>query len=357
MTNQETNQADNLNWPQILEDLLAGKPLDFTNAKIVMTAILKGYVSEPRLAAFLTALRAKGVYPEEIYGFVSAMKDFALKVSINNPQNAVDTCGTGGDKVGTINVSTISAFVVAGAGAKVAKHGNRAASSLTGSADLLEELGVNIALPPDKVAICIEEIGIGFLFAPVFHPALKVAANVRKELGIRTVFNFLGPLANPAEVGRQIIGVSDPKMLDLIAQVLKISGITHAMVLHGAGGLDELSTLGQSEVREIKRNQRKEIEILSYKVDCREFGIPYTDLAQIKSGDRKSAAYATRAILSGEQGPKSDIVIFNSAAAMLVAGLVDKLSEGVKLAKEVLYSGKGLKKLDDLIQLSVKLGN
>lgn len=351
----QKEQGNQVNFPELLEGLIAGNDLSFELARELMTQILSNNLSEPKLAALLTALRIKGVTASELHGFVSAMKEFALKVEIENPENAIDTCGTGGDRSGTLNVSTLSAFVLAAAGVKVAKHGNRAASSLTGSADLLEELGVNITLEPEKVAICIEEINIGFLFAPIYHPALKNAANVRKELGFRTVFNFLGPLANPANVGRQIIGVSDPMMLDVIGEVLKRLKIKHALVVHGSGPLDELSVLGTSEVIEVNSELPDDKQITRYQVDALDFGISIATLDDIKGGDKKISAKIAVEVLGGQEGPRSDIVTLNSGAALMIAGVVDTIREGVQMARELLISKKALAKLKELIKLTNEL--
>ena len=329
--------------------VVEGSDLSFDEAFQVMTEIMDGKTTDAQIATILTALRLKKETPDEISGFAKAMRDHAVKVD-TGVELLVDTCGTGGDKTGTFNISTVSAFVAAGAGVKIAKHGNRSVSSATGSADVLEALGVKLDIGPDAVRECIKQVGIGFMFAPGFHPAMKHAIGPRKEMGIRTAFNILGPLTNPAGASAQVLGVYDENLTEVLAEVLKKLGSKHALVVHGAPGLDELSTLGESKVSELKDGQ-----INNYTVTPEEVGLPKANLDDLKGGDPAKNAKILKDILDGEKGPKRDIVLLNTAAATVVADKANDLKEGIAIAKKSIDSGEAKDKLNGLIELSNKL--
>lgn len=340
-------------WPGTLSLLLTKKNLTPVQARLAMAEILSGRASPVMTSAFLIALRAKGEAIEEMSAFASSMMDFAQVVDFEGP--VVDTCGTGGDRSNTINVSTASAFVVSGAGATVCKHGGRAASSQSGSADVLEVLGVEVSLEADGVRICLEEVGIGFCFAPIYHPAMAHAVGVRRELKVPTLFNFLGPLLNPARAKRQIVGISDSSLAPTMIGVLGELGSEHALVVWGDDGLDELTTTTTSNVLELIRRKDGTSEVRSYKVDSASFGIDRTDLGQLKGGTAQDNAADLRKILSGRGGPKSDLVVFNAAGGLLAADLAADFSEGLEMARESISSGRALRKLEQLVALSANL--
>ncbi len=310
-----------------------------------MTEIMEGAATPAQVAGFVVALRSKGETTDEIAGLVRTMRSYSQKVDVTG--DLVDTCGTGGDRAGTFNVSTAAALVCAGAGASVAKHGNRAASSRCGSADVLEALGVRIDLPPDGVAACIKEARIGFCFAPVFHPAMRHAAVPRRELGVATIFNFLGPLTNPAGAKRQAIGVSDPSMLKRMVDVLKQLGSEHVVAFHGDGGLDELALSGPSTVVELLDGETR-----SYQVDPSELHLERAGLREIAGGSAEENARAIRSVLEGESGPRRDIVVLNAAAGLIAAALAPDFVEGIALAAQALDSGSASTALERLISVS-----
>lgn len=310
-----------------------------------MRQIMQGEATAAQFGAFVAALRAKGETVDEISGLVSTMREFSQKVSVAFP--VVDTCGTGGDRSGTINVSTIAALVVAGAGAKVAKHGNRAASSSCGSADLLEELGVKIDATALQVAQCIEEVGIGFCFAPVFHPSMRHAAVPRRELGVPTIFNFLGPLTNPAGAKHQVLGVSDLVMAQKMAEVLLELGTTHALVVHGCDGLDEITTTGPTRVWEVKAGK-----VGRSSIDPFELGIKIVQPEALKGGSVRDNAKITLDVLSGNGGPETDVVVLNAAAGLVAADIAADMGMGVALAQESIATGRAHEALDGLIEVS-----
>jgi anthranilate phosphoribosyltransferase len=320
-------------WPGVLSRLIAREDLSAEGATDAMRRIMSGEATPAQVAAFVVALRAKGETPAEVGGLAEAMLELAPRVEAPGP--TVDTCGTGGDRAGTINVSTMAAIVAAGAGAVVAKHGNRAASSRCGSADLLEALGVKVALQPDGVTRCLHECGIGFMFAPVFHSAMAHAAGPRKEMGIPTVFNFLGPLTNPARPAAQVVGVSNPAMLPVLAGVLAERG-TRAYVFRGSDGLDELTTTGPSTVRETGAEREPE----EFELDPSTLGVPRASVADLAGGDPAHNADVARQVLAGDRGPARDIVLLNAAAALSVAGLSATLEEGLSRGAESIDSGK-----------------
>jgi len=317
---------------------------DLTRKEIgrVIEEIMRGQALSSQIASFLTALRMKGETIEEITGAAEVMRKFVTKISVRK-RLILDTCGTGGDGFGTFNISTISAFVVCGAGVTVAKHGNRSVTSKCGSADLLEALGVNLNIPKEKIEECIERIGIGFLFAPNLHPAMKYATPVRKEIGIRTVFNLLGPLANPAFASHQLLGVYDKRLLEIFICVLKNLGLKRAMVIWGGDGLDEITTTTETEIFELKDGKIK-----NYRISPRNFGIKRAKMRDLVGGDTHTNVKICLDILKGELGPKRDIVLLNSGAALYVAGKAKSIKEGIELAKESIDKGKAFKKLEEL---------
>jgi len=330
--------------------VVAGQDLSEAEAEAVMGQIMAGEATPAQIGAFLTALRLKGETVAEITGCARAMRAHATPVHPQR-QDLVDTCGTGGDRTGTFNISTTAAFVVAGAGLGVAKHGNRSVSSRSGSADVLEALGVNLELTPEQVARCIDQVGIGFLFAPHLHPAMKHAIGPRREMGVRTIFNILGPLTNPAGAQRQLMGVYDPNLTSVLAQVLGGLGVQTAFVVHGADGLDELSTTGINRVSYLREGWVKD-----FSLDPAELGLPEARVKDLRGGTAEENAEITRAVLSGEQGPRRDVVLLNAAAALVVGGGVENMEEGLKRAAEAIDSGAALEKLEALVALSQELG-
>jgi anthranilate phosphoribosyltransferase len=334
---------------EAIRKLLSRGDLDEKEAAVVMAEIMEGKASHAQIAAYLVALRLKGETVSELVGSVRCMRDHALTVEIGDA-DAVDLCGTGGDGKHTFNISTTCAFVVAGSGVKVAKHGNRAASSRCGSADLLEALGVRIGLQPEQVARCIEEVGLGFMFAPVYHPAMKNVAPVRKDLGIRTIFNVLGPLANPARVTRQMIGVFDSALLEDIAHALRGLGTKTAVIVHGQTGYDEATTTDINKAAVLRRG-----EVSTMTVDPAELGFPTAKPHDLKGGSQEENAEITRRILEGEEGPRTDTVLLNSALALMAAERAAGLDEGIALARESIESGKAKEVLSHLVQVSLSL--
>lgn len=334
-------------WSSILGSLVTRRDLSVAEARAAMTEILEGAATPAQVAAFLVALRMKGETVDELRGLADAMLEAAERVPLPDDLGAVDIVGTGGDRAHTINVSTLAALVVAGAGGRVCKHGNRAASSSTGTADVLEALGVRIDCGPDEVARCIIEAHIGFCFAPRFHPAMRHAGPVRRELGVPTAFNVLGPLANPGGVRRLMIGVADGSMAERMIGVLAARGSERALVVHGNDGLDELTTSTTSQVHELRDG-----EVTAYEVDPTELGLPLVPRAALTGGDPATNAEAARRVLAGEEGPHRDVVCLNAAAGLMVAGLVDDLASGLELARATIDDGKAAAALDALIVAS-----
>lgn len=314
------------------------------DACCVMTEIISGLATDAQIAGLITALSMKGETEDEITGFARAIRNGAAQVNVSG-DGLVDTCGTGGDMTQTFNISTIAAFVVAACGVNVAKHGNRSVSSKCGSADVLEALGINLKLSPAAAAGAIEKTGIGFLFAPVFHAAMKHAVRARKEVGIRTVFNLLGPLANPAGAKYQLMGVYKPELTEPLGRVLKKLGVSAALVVHGSGGLDEASTLGETRITEVKNNRVK-----TYEITPEMFDLDRVSITDLCGGDCSSNADLALQVLEGKPGPKQDIVVLNAAAALYIAGRVKSIAEGISPAREAIDSGKALQKLKLLRQ-------
>jgi anthranilate phosphoribosyltransferase len=325
-----------LRWPELLTRLLHGHDLDEQEAASLMATLMRGEAESAQVGAVLVALRAKGEAPSEIAGFVRAMLDAAepLDLPAGVTARLVDTCGTGGDGAGTFNISTVAAIVTAAAGQPVAKHGNRAASSACGSADLLEAWGVELELPPAAVARCVDELGIGFLYARAFHPAMRHVAPVRAQLGIRTVFNVLGPLSNPAGAPHQMVGVSDPRLAPVMADALARLGKRHALVFRGDDGLDELTTTGPSRCWEVRDGQVRE-----HTIDPSDLGIARARPEELRGGDVATNVAVADAVLAGEPGPRADIVALNAAAALYAADAVADLGDGLELARQTIASG------------------
>jgi len=311
--------------------------------------VMSGELTHAQMAAMLVALRIKGESVDEIAAAASVMRELSTKVATLASPHLIDTCGTGGDGIQTFNVSTVSALVAAAAGAKVAKHGGRSVSSSCGSADVLEALGVNVNLTPAQVASAVEEIGIGFMFAPNHHSAMKHAAPVRRELGVRTLFNLLGPLTNPANAKRQIMGVFSPALTVKLAQVLQQLGSEHVLVVCGADGMDEISFTGDSHVAELKNGQVSE-----YTINPAQFGLPVHQLASIQIDNAEQSKAMILAVLNGELGAARDIVLLNAGAAIYVAGLADSLAAGINKAAEVIDQGLALAKLNALQQYAAR---
>ena len=318
---------------EAIEQLLQGTALRREQARDVMDQVMAGEVTTGQLAGLLIALRAKGETVEEMTGFVESMRAHATPLEL--PAGAIDTCGTGGDRAGTFNISTTAALVAAGAGIPVAKHGNRAASSRCGSADVLEALGVDITLDAAGVGRCIEVAGMGFCFAPTFHPAMRHAGPARRELGVRTVFNVLGPLANPGRVRRQALGVGAAPLAPLMVRVLKDLGHERALVFYGEDGLDELTTTGNSRVFELNDGQVRE-----YELDPRDLGLNRSRPGDLLGGTPPENASLLRAVLDGEGGPRRDVVLLNAAAALQAAGLAKDWKDGIRAGGEAIDSGR-----------------
>ena len=331
---------------EYIEIILEGNDLSFDQAKQLLDTIFEGDVAEVQIAAFLAAMRAKKAAVTEISGLAYSLRDHAVPVKVN-ASPLVDTCGTGGAALKTFNISTAAAFVAAGAGVYVAKHGNKGITSQCGSADVLTALGVNIAPGPDCVAKCIEEAHIGFMFAPKFHPAMKYVQPIRQSLDFRTAFNILGPLANPAKADAQVLGVAEESLMPRMIETLKMLGVKRAIVVH-SNGLDEISTMGPTKVMHLKND-----EVCSEEIEPTQYGIPLADFSDLAGGDAQINARIVRDILNGNQsGPKKEIVLFNAAAAIIVSGIAKDFVEGIEKADEAICNGNAMSCLDKLIEIS-----
>lgn len=341
-------RAGAVDWAGVLDDLVEGVDLTEERAAAVLREVMTGEVPGTRIAALLTALRAKGEAAGEIAGFVRTMMEHAAPIELSGP--LVDTCGTGGDGAGTFNISTVAALVVAAAGIPVAKHGNRAASGRCGSADVLEAWGVAIDLPPEAVATTVEDLGIGFLYARRFHPAMRHVAPVRSELGVRTVFNVLGPLSNPAGATHQVVGVADGALAPVMAEALARLDKERALVMRGEDGLDELTTTGPSRVWDVRAGTVEERVL-----DPSDLGIPRATLGDLRGGAVEDNVRVADAVLAGEEGPRADIVALNAGAALWVAGAADDLADGLERAREVLASGAAARLRDRWVERSREL--
>lgn len=329
-----------------IQKLVEGKNLCENEIMDAMNCIMEGNATEAQIGSFITALRIKGETIEEITGCAKVMREKATRI-VPNVDYFIDIVGTGGDGTNTFNISTAAAFVACGGGITVAKHGNRSVSSKSGAADVLEALGINIALTPLEVKECIEKIGIGFMFAPTFHKSMKHAAGPRRELGIRTIFNILGPLTNPANAKGQVLGVFDGKLTNPLANVLLNLGLERAMVLHGMDGMDEISTTSSTMVSEVRDGK-----IINYEIIPENFGIERVSKSDLYGANAQENSEIIESIFNGEKGPKRDIVLINAAAALYVGKIVDSIEDGMSLAKQVIDSGKAMEKLNSLRKFS-----
>ncbi len=333
-----------------IQKLVDGTDLTHEESTLSMKEIMSGEVTNAQIGAFLTALRIKGETTEEITAFTTVMKECCHRIHPKVEGRLVDTCGTGGDKIKTFNISTTTAFVVAGANIPVAKHGNRSVTSKCGSADVLERLGLILSISPEEVMKAIEDVGIGFIFAPIFHPAMKYAIRPRKELGIRTVFNVLGPLTNPADASAQLLGVYDPRLTEPLTNSLKSLGCKEAMVVHGLDGLDEISTIGKTRISWLRNGK-----ITTMETHPKDFGVEKVRIEDIMGSATEENAELIFKILSGtlfSDDPRREIVQVNSAAAIIVGGKAEDFGYGIEVAKESIESGSAYKKLKELIRFS-----
>ncbi len=340
-----------MQFKQALEHVLSGRDLSHADMLVLMQQVMSGELTPAQIAGLVIALRAKGESVDEISAAATVMRQLSTKVEIADKANLIDTCGTGGDGIQTFNVSTVSAFVAAAAGAKVAKHGGRSVSSTCGSADVLEALGVNVNLTPAQVAKCVNEIGIGFMFAPNHHSAMKHAAPVRRELGVRTIFNLLGPLTNPAGAKRQVMGVFNKALTGKLAQVLQKLGSDHVLVVHGADGMDEISFTGDTFVAELKEGK-----ISEYTLNPAQFGLKMHAIKDIQVQNAQESKAIILDVLAGKTNTKNsaarDIVLLNAGAAIYAAGLQTNIHAGVAHAEKVIDSGAAKQKLDELVEIS-----
>ena len=330
---------------EAIDAVVSGNSLNMDEAAAVMRQIMQGEATPAQLGSFLTALRLKGESTGEIAGMANVMREFSLKVRVEG--TVVDSVGTGGDGSNTFNISTAAALVAAGAGVRIAKHGNRAASGSCGAADVLEALGVRIELPPEGVERCINEGGIGFMFAQAFHPSMRHAGPVRREIGIRTVFNILGPLTNPAAAQRQLIGVAYPDLGEKVAEVMRLLGSERSLVVHGAGGLDEIALDGDTYVWELRDGQ-----VESWTFRPGDTGLGRWSVDDLRGGDREANAAAMRRLLAGEGGPIRDAVLLNTAGVLLTAGTAATIADGIQQAAQAIDSGAARQRLGALIELS-----
>ena len=335
-----------MNIQEAIAKVIEGEDLSRGEMADAMNQIMSGEATDAQIGAFLIALRVKGERVDEIAGAASVMREKATPI-VTKHDVIVDTCGTGGDHSGTFNISTTAAFVAAGAGLCVAKHGNRAATSQSGSADVLGALGVNIEASPETVSRCLDDVGIGFLFAISLHGAMKYAIGPRREIGARTIFNALGPLSNPAGATRQVVGVYSAALTETLAGVLATLGAERAFVVHGSDGLDEMTLTGPTRVSELRNGS-----VSTYRVSPGDFGLAQATAGALKGGDADYNAEITRSILNGEEGPRRDIVLLNAAAAIVAGDKARDFNEGVQVAAEVIDSGKALEKLEGLVAAS-----
>lgn len=332
-------------FPALIEKLKRQEDLTTEEAAAAMAVIMRGEAAPAQIAGLLIGLSIKGERPSELVGFAQTMRDHAVKIAARS--GLFDTCGTGGDRAGTFNISTAAAIVLAACGLKIAKHGNRAASSQCGSADVLEAMGVNIQAPPAVVERCLDEVGVAFLFAPSFHPATRHAAQVRKDLGVRTAFNLLGPLTNPARPARQIVGVPRPELTELLARSLALLGSERAWVVHGADGLDELSTTGYTKVSECRGDA-----VQTFYVHPADFGLAKATPESLKGADAKTNTAIVVGVLRGEPGAARDVVLLNAGAALFVSGQAETVKSGIATARAAIDSGAAMCVLDKLVAVS-----
>jgi len=334
----------------VLQKLSEGEDLSAEEMFTALTEIVDGNVTDAQIGAFIMGTRMKGETVEEIEGASRFFRERATRVEVSNPLDLVDTCGTGGDRAGTFNVSTVTAFVLAGAGVRVAKHGNRSVSSRCGSADFLEQAGARIDLPADKVALMIEEIGIGFMFAPLFHPAMKRVIGPRREVGVRSVFNLVGPLSNPAGARRQLLGVFSDRLVDKLAHVLNRLGMIKAFVVHGKDGVDEVSVSAPTLVGEVDGG-----EVRLYEFVPEELGVERRELREVCIGSPEESFRMGFSVLEGEEGPHRDMVLLNATFGILVSGRTGDRRTAFEMARESIDSGRAKRKLEEFIELSHKI--
>ncbi len=338
-----------MDMKEAIKKVVAGENLTIDEAKEVMRAMLSGEATQAQIGSFLTALRIKGETIDEIVGCATVMQELAEHVKPKTAIPYIDFVGTGGDGANTFNISTTSAFVAAGAGVPIAKHGNRAISSKSGAADVLEALGINIMLEAEMVEECIEKVGMGFMFAQIFNKAMKNVGQARSDMGIRTIFNILGPISNPSNAKGALIGVYSDRLTEPLAKAMHAMGVERGIVACGNSCMDEITVAGSTQISEIKDN-----EVRTYIVKPENFGMKTVSVEDIRGGDCDENAKITRAVLSGEKGPKRDIVLLNAGAAIYVAGLADSIAEGIKKAEESVDTGAAMKVLEDLIEISKK---
>lgn len=337
-----------------IQAVVEGESLSREQARQAMEIVMNGEASQPQIGAFLTALRMRGETDEELAGFAEVMREKAIRVPLDGLTDAVvDTCGTGGDVSNSFNISTTAAFVAAGAGVRVAKHGNRAMTSRCGSADVLEGLGITIELAPEQVAECIDRVGIGFMYAPAFHPAMRFAGPVRREIGIRTVFNLLGPLVNPAGASRQVVGVPDDATAVRVANVLGMLGSNHCLVVHAHEGLDEIGVSGPSTVAEMM--MRGSAWVTTYAIEPEHFDLKRHRLEDIKGGSVRDNVEITRNVLAGKPGATLDVTLINAAAALYAADAAPSIEAGIDLARESIESGAAAAKVTELAEATSRM--
>lgn len=336
--------------PQVaLQRIITHQGISYDDMVALMRQIMRGEISPVLMAAILSGLRTKKETVEEITAAAQVMREYATQVEVSNKNHLVDTCGTGGDSAHTFNISTAAALVAAAAGTSVAKHGGRSVSSKSGSADVLEALGVNLNQTPQQIALSIQEIGVGFMFAPNYHSAMKHAAPVRRELGVKTLFNILGPLTNPAGAKKQVLGVFSVDLVETLAHVLQRLGSQHVLIVHGSDGLDEITITGKTHIGELKNDT-----IQSYTIQPEDFGFHSTPIQDIQVNDAEHAKAMLLSVLKNKSGAARDVVILNAGAAIYVAGVVDNLAAGITTAQKTIESGAALKKLHELVALSQK---
>ena len=346
-------RAATVNIRETIQAIVEGRELTLDEARETMDAIMTGQLTGAQIGALVTGLRMRGETEQEIAGFATAMRRHALHVEIaDDGRPLVDTCGTGGDASNTFNISTTASFAIAAAGVRVAKHGNRAVTSKCGSADLLEGLGIAIELTPEQVARCVEEVGIGFMYAPAFHPAMRFVGPTRREIGIRTIFNVLGPLTNPAGALHQLIGVGHPGIAGKLARVLGMLGSRHAVLVHAEEGLDEIGIGGPSAITEY---DARDGEIRTYEVDPGSFGLEWGTTEQLRGGGVEENAKITRQILSGEPGPRRSVTLLNAGAGIYAANAAESFAEGIHLAADAIDSGRALATMEALAAFSSSL--
>lgn len=337
-----------MNLRDALGRLVLGENLTREEARGAMRTLVEGEATPSQIAAFAIALRMKGETPEEIAGLAEVMREAATRVDAGD--DVVDVVGTGGDGAGTFNISTMSALIVAAAGGRVAKHGNRSITSQCGAADFLEAIGIVIDLPPAGVARCVKETGFGFMFAPLYHPAMRHAIGPRREIGVRTVFNILGPLTNPASARRQLTGVAVPGLGETIAHVLALMGARHAIVVHGNDGLDEISVSAPTQVHEARNS-----DVRSYVIEPEQFGLARSEPGAVRGGNVEANVRMAKAVLSGEHGPARDVVLLNAGTALYVADLAESIQSGMQVAADMLDSGRAQAKVEQVASVSQRV--